>query len=333
MGQTIFTCHFITMGERIYSTLWLRLDLKTHTLKKRQRKLFQKNKSFRHVIRPSVITAQKELLYKKYKAENFKNDIAVSLVDALLDRQKKNIYNTFECEIYDQEKLIAVSFFDLGANSISSIMGMYDPDYSDYSLGYYTMLLEIEYGRERGFEYYYPGYVTPGFSRFDYKLKIGEVEYFNLCNKQWELYQNLTSEDYPISILHQKLEHLKEALRQVDVHSEIYYYPFFDLALMAYWNNNYLNYPIFLWCKLPSNYNTFIIFSYNLNTNSYVVMQCSPESEIPVFLNPLHEAEGEDQAAFLDVLVVKTAISLKNSPERIAEVIMGWENFKHHPQL
>ncbi|NJL75726.1 MAG: GNAT family N-acetyltransferase [Saprospiraceae bacterium] len=105
----------------------------------------------------------KELLYKKYKAENFKNDIAVSLADALLDRQERNIYNTFECEIYDQEKLIAVSFFDLGATSISSIMGMYDPDYSDYSLGYYTMLLEIEYGQERGFEYYYPGYVTPGF--------------------------------------------------------------------------------------------------------------------------------------------------------------------------
>ena len=28
-------------------------------------------------------------------------------------------------------------------------------------------------------DYYYPGYVVPGYHRFDYKLKIGEVEFYD----------------------------------------------------------------------------------------------------------------------------------------------------------
>ena len=62
---------------------------------------------------------------------------------------------------------------------------MYDPEYDRYSLGFYTMLLEIEYCMELGLKFYYPGYVVPGYSRFDYKLRIGDVDYFDLYSKEW----------------------------------------------------------------------------------------------------------------------------------------------------
>ena len=39
-----------------------------------------------------------------------------------------------------------------------------------YSLGFYTMLLEIDFGIKSGAEYYYPGYVVPNYFKFDYKL-------------------------------------------------------------------------------------------------------------------------------------------------------------------
>lgn len=174
MGQSIFTCHFLCFGERLYSALWLQLDLEQHQMRKHQRKLLRKNERFRTLIRPVRIDQQKEDLYQKYRWYAFNGNLSVSLRDSLLDGKYSNIYDTMECCVYDGEKLIATSFFDLGENSITSILGIYDPDYKDFSLGYYSMVQEIKYGMERGFKYYYPGYVVPGYPRFDYKARIGD---------------------------------------------------------------------------------------------------------------------------------------------------------------
>jgi arginine-tRNA-protein transferase len=192
------------------------------------------------------------------------------------------------------------------------------------------MLLEIQYGQEKGFQYYYPGYVTPGFSRFDYKIRIGKVEYLDITDRTWKPYQALSSETLPIEALKEKLDILSEALTTLSVKNEIYYYPFFDITLTSYWNNNYLGYPIFLWCKIHSDYTTFIMFSYNLVTQNYVVLQCSLEHEFPPMLEPLCEAPYEDQAAFLEVLVVRSAVTLSASPSHIAEVMMQWDTLKHN---
>ena len=61
------------------------------------------------------------------------------------------------------------SIFDKGSSALESIKGVWDPDYSSYSLGLYRMLLEEQYGQENNFKYYYPGYIAPGCPSFDYK--------------------------------------------------------------------------------------------------------------------------------------------------------------------
>ena len=43
----------------------------------------------------------------------------------------------------NNNKLVAFSVFDKGADSIQSIKGVYDYDYSEHSLGIYSMILEI----------------------------------------------------------------------------------------------------------------------------------------------------------------------------------------------
>ncbi|MEM9848298.1 MAG: arginine-tRNA-protein transferase, partial [Bacteroidota bacterium] len=236
MGQSIFTCHFLSFGERLYSAIWLRLPLKGFKFKKRQRKLMRKNEHFRVLIRPANLDKSKEDLYQKYRWYCFKGNIAISLKDSLLDGKNRNIYNTLECCIYDEDKLIAVSFFDCGINSISSILGMYDPDYQSYSLGYYSMLLEMRYGLEHQFEYYYPGYVVPGYSRFDYKARIGQVEYFSLSKDQWLPYQSIQPADYPLNEMAAALDQLRIALKKHQVSSRVYYYPLFETHIFAFWD-------------------------------------------------------------------------------------------------
>ncbi|MCB9293514.1 MAG: GNAT family N-acetyltransferase [Lewinellaceae bacterium] len=92
--------------------------------------------------------------------------------DVLSNGKGRLVLDTREVEIYDGANLAAFSFFDVGRQSMYSKQGIYDPAYQKYSLGFFTMLVEIGYALERGCEYYYPGYVVPGNQEFDYKHRV-----------------------------------------------------------------------------------------------------------------------------------------------------------------
>ena len=83
--------------------------------------------------------------------------------------------------VYDGDQLIAAGYFDLGDTAAASILHFFDPQYARYSLGKYLILLTIEYLKDQGYEYYYPGYVVEGLPKMDYKLFLGkeEAEYFD----------------------------------------------------------------------------------------------------------------------------------------------------------
>jgi leucyl-tRNA---protein transferase len=93
----------------------------------------------------------------------------------MYDSSNKNIFNTYEINIYDHGKLIGYSFFDVGITSMASIIGIFDQSYSKHSLGIYTMLLEMEYAKSMQLKYYYPGYVAYEPSQFNYKLRLSDA--------------------------------------------------------------------------------------------------------------------------------------------------------------
>ncbi|MEP7252864.1 MAG: GNAT family N-acetyltransferase, partial [Ginsengibacter sp.] len=96
-------------------------------------------------------------------------------------------YNTYMINMYDKGKLIAAGFFDIGQKSTAGICSIYDPAYRKYSLGKYMIYEKMFYSKREGFDYFYPGYVVPGYSMFDYKLDIGStaLEYLNRSNGEW----------------------------------------------------------------------------------------------------------------------------------------------------
>lgn len=69
-----------------------------------------------------------------------------------------------------------MSYFDVGRESLASLLGLYDPAYARFGLGIYTMLEEIEFARARELRFFYPGYVVPGLRSFEYKLELGPVQ-------------------------------------------------------------------------------------------------------------------------------------------------------------
>lgn len=287
MGQMIFTCQFLNVNATYYSTIWLRLNLLEHQYSKSQRKLMRRNaKHFNVVIQKASLTKEKESLFQKYKAD-FDGYLAPTLLHSMQDNSDRNIYNTYEVAIYEGDRLVAFSFFDLGKTSLSSIKGVYDPDYYKFSLGYYTMLLEMQYGLENGFSWYYPGYVVPDYPKFDYKTRIGAVDYLDYVSKKWLPFDTFTEADIPMRILHQQLYQMSEQFKAFGISYIQIVYPLFESNIMGYWEDDFFEHPISLICFPEKDQYFFNIVTFDLEKRVFQLYECLQSNEI--YLNYKNE--------------------------------------------
>lgn len=248
MGSNIFTTHFLCFQQQMFSAIWLRLDLKDFSFSKRQRKLMRRNeKLFSHQVAYRHFSQEKDILYSRYAAD-FDGRLSVSLRDNLEDYDQESIYNTYEVNIRDKntKELVGASYFDLGSNSVASILGIYEPELKAHSLGYYTMLLEMQYCLDNGFRYYYPGYIVPGYQRFDYKLRIGNCDYYDLASGNWLPWDDFKVEDGPVEQQKNALSDLRSSMLEKGKECELCIYPLFEARLYHIWEAEYLTYPFVL---------------------------------------------------------------------------------------
>ncbi|HMQ48577.1 MAG TPA: arginine-tRNA-protein transferase [Saprospiraceae bacterium] len=320
MGQSIFTTHFLCFGHTFFSALWIRLPLDKHASSKRHRKLMRRNSRLEISYSPfnhQQPDKEQENLYQRYRKQ-FPGLLAPSLRDALYDGDEKNIFNTWQCIIKDGGKLVALSYFDLGQQSIASIMGIYDPAYKNDSLGFYTMLMEIEFGRSNGFQYYYPGYIVPGYPRFDYKMRIGKVESYLLRNDDWAPFPSqVKSEDVPMLKMDR---HLQEMCHYLNLnHSPCVkkYYPLFEANLFGFWHAPYLDYPVLLVCSQLENPHTFLITVFDPRQEEYHLMRCSIFDDLQFYFNPTFTESFNPKDHFLELLIIDEMIEKSKKPQDI----------------
>ncbi|RMF03644.1 MAG: arginine-tRNA-protein transferase [Bacteroidetes bacterium] len=321
MGQTIFTTHFLCFKQQLYSAIWVRLHLPSHSFRKSQRKLMRRNGTrFRIVFQDeSTITAEKEALFRRYR-KTFKGFLGNSLAESLYDAEENNIYDTREVQIYNANRLIGLSFFDVGKNSAASITGIYDPAYKDFSLGYYTMLLEIKYCQEHGLTYYYPGYVVPGFERFDYKLRIGEVSYYTLDQQNWEPYQQLEPAKIPINLMETRLLELSQQMTQFNVPHQLYRYPLFEASLFGFWDAPYLEYPWLI--QLPDTGPNYLYFAvYNVRNHHYELLRCTPFDDLNFYFNESYTRSFNPEEFFMRLSVVDNLLYSVESAKDFARYL------------
>lgn len=198
MGQSIFTTHFIPIGDKIHRVFWLRLIVGNVQFGRKQRRLLRLNQDMSVHYRPFLPSADLDELYTAYRS-SVDFDAPSSIAGFLLSEAQEtysNIYDTHTIELRENGRLAAVGIYDLGQNSMAGIMNFYHPDYSARSLGKYLMLLKISLAREMGLTYYYPGYLVSGYPKFDYKLFAdrARTEWYEPVNNQW---LSLQQYDYP----------------------------------------------------------------------------------------------------------------------------------------
>jgi len=193
MHQNIFTVSHIEQSG-LYRVHWLRYilhEIKNHASHRRIR---NRNKGFRFTIEDfTAIRADHDDLHRRYRA-SIDFDGALTIQECLFgdDDTTKNIFNTRCISVFDDGKLIAGGYFDVGENSATSILHFSDPLYQSNSLGKYLILLTVDYLKSNGYTFYYPGYVVEGLPKMNYKLFLGkeEAQYFDPEMVMWKYFQD-----------------------------------------------------------------------------------------------------------------------------------------------
>ncbi len=189
-GWRHFGTHFFRYDLGLYRSdirrvIPLRVRLSDFTLSKRQRRILSKNAGLKTVIRPIEITAGTEALFDRHK-KRFKEGVPSSIYDFLSQNPANIPCEAKEVCVFNEETLLAVSYFDVGERSVSSIYGMFEPAETAGSLGIFTMLKEIEFAIDNDKEFYYQGYCYEGESFYDYKKRFSGIEQYD-WNGNWEI--------------------------------------------------------------------------------------------------------------------------------------------------
>jgi len=276
MGQTIFTTNFLHFKDRFYSAVWLRIVLADLVDSKTEKKLARQNSIFRLEIKQAVLDDEKENLFALYR-KNVAFEASASLQMLLFGKANRTIYNTYEVVVYDDDRLIAAGFFDLGAASAEGITSFYDPAYRKYSLGKYLIFQKINFCKKRGLQYFYPGYFVPGYSFFDYKLDIGKeaLQYLQLHTGSWLPINNFSYQNIPIHIMNERLNALSSLLRDIAIDNTVWWYEFFDVNLHPDLQGAKLfDFPVFLQCTGISNDAINPIIVYDVRDSHYHIVEC-----------------------------------------------------------
>lgn len=188
MHQSMFTTSHVDLGD-LYRVHWLRYHVPSITEHRSHKRLLRKHRFFSFQIEDfNGIRADHVELHARYRA-SIDFDGALSIQECLFGDEPTtaNIFNTKTISVFDGDRLVAGGYFDLGETTGASILNFFDPYYQHFSLGRYMILLTIQYLKEHGYDWYYPGYVVEGLSKMDYKLFLGreEAQYFDPHSLTW----------------------------------------------------------------------------------------------------------------------------------------------------
>ncbi|MDQ2746335.1 MAG: arginine-tRNA-protein transferase [Acidobacteriota bacterium] len=182
-GWRHFGTHFYRYNigfheNKLRRVLPLRVRLTDFKISKSQRRVLKRNQDLRIVFRPVEITAEKEDLFERHK-RRFTHSIPDSIYNFLSVEPAIVPCEALEISVYDAEKLLAASFFDVGATAVSAIYAMFEPTEISRSLGIFTMLSTINFAQKYGKTHYYPGYAYIENSFYDYKKRFSALEEFS----------------------------------------------------------------------------------------------------------------------------------------------------------
>lgn len=299
----LYKMDLVCIDNEVYSVVNIRLNLGNYKASKSQRKILRNaERRFKIIYGKANPTSEKEGLYKQHK-HRFKGFIHPTLTDYLNAGFDSTVFDTREVCVYDGDRLVAVSYFDLGEKSMASLLGLYDEAYSDWSLGTLTMLKEIEFGIKTDRKWYYPGYTLDMPTEFDYKLKLGDMEYYT-PKRRWADYSCFNPSDSVAAILRSSTQKLSDALTKEGIPHQNWLYPYFSMGYVGPWNSFFLRAPAPI--ELGHDHSGMMVASYSHEENAYSLYRINPCPDGPQFLQMEASEEFINSKVYLNHLYQTT---------------------------
>lgn len=186
-GPDFFRDSLSFMGGEICRVTPLRVLLNEWSPSKSERRTLRKNEIFTVEWHSPRMDSEENELFQIHK-ERFTENVPMGLENFLGWSLQEYPCEMKQCSVFQQTedglRLVAFSYLDLGEKAVSSVYGVFHPELSRYRLGIYTMLQEMLYAQEQGYDYYYSGYATIESSSYDYKKQFTPQEYYQ-WGEEW----------------------------------------------------------------------------------------------------------------------------------------------------
>jgi leucyl-tRNA---protein transferase len=186
LGYCLLRHNTIEYNDELQWTIPVRIRLKGFELSVSQRKVLRKHrKRFAVKVQEIRLSEEKELLFLEH-CQRFKHYGNYETLNSFITDQSSTIpVPGFEIEVRDNDQLVACSYFHLGSQSMCGTYCFFNPTYRQWSLGNFTLFLELQIAQQMGKQFYYPGYVHSQPSQFDYKLNFNQLEVRDWNSNTW----------------------------------------------------------------------------------------------------------------------------------------------------
>lgn len=323
-GNIMYQSKMLCLNDAVYSVVNIRSNLKDYRFSKSLRRLMSRNKKrFSYTIQPLEITPEKNKLYQE-QSKKFKGFVHSSLENYLFEGMLYNNFTTFDISVYDGDELVACSFFDLGKNSIASLLGTYKETYKQYSLGIFTMLLEVEFALQKGYEFYYPGYVFRFNDMFDYKLRVGHVEFYD-WEKGWLKIEKLNNSNFPADELNEAYDKAEYLLKDLGISTQRFLYPYFSLGYSQQFELHFLHSIQFIQLNNFNNLDKFgrmQILTYDNTDSCYSLLEVQDQNQLNLLGNSNFSKDiKESDYYFQKLLSIEQILFSSNRVEDVVKYL------------
>lgn len=312
-GSLMFRAPVLQLHGQLRQLVQIRVPLAGHVLPRSRRRILRRNRErFRVEIGPARVDEARQRLYERTR-ERFIDFVAKDL-EVLAIGEIPDVFDIREVRVFDGDELVALSYFDVGRRAVSSALGLHDPRYRKWGLGIYTMLEELEFSRQQGARWYYPGYVVPGLAAFDYKLSLGAVQYFD-GRGRWRTRARPPTSSARVDYALRRQGDLLKALGEAGLQPEGVRYPAFWFGRIDGADRDYLRGMWHARCRADGG--DPLIVEYLADSDRFLVARVRTVPELNLF-DEFVDTPGLREGCETQVLLYEQALA---SPQSVDEAV------------
>lgn len=169
--------HFPKDGT-VFHVQPLRVRLEHSYFNRSQKRTLRQNRDVNLIVKPAYIDDEVSQLFERHKTR-FQDNVPENLTTFLSERPDSKPCPCISLCLYLQGHLVGMSYLDVGERATSSVYQCFEPTLSKRGVGIFMMLLAVQYSREQGKTFYYPGYAFKERSFYDYKKTLRGLEFFD----------------------------------------------------------------------------------------------------------------------------------------------------------